>query len=264
MFMKFDLTRYRVKLVENDIEREGAQRLRYRVFVDELGARVGEADRASRLERDAFDEDADHLILIDRDTPSKDPRDAVVGTYRLTLGDGADRGARFYGASEYDLSCVLASGRPCVELGRSCVAKQHRGGAAMHLLWNGLADYVLSRRIKIIFGVASFPGIDPAPFAEALTFLHRRHLAPPELRARAWPDRFVAMDRMPPEAVDPARALRMIPSLIKAYLRLGGGVGDGACVDHAFNTTDVFVAMDTARMAERYRGFKTRAFGDPS
>lgn len=259
--MKYDLTGYRVKLAETDIERKGAQRLRYRVFVQEMGARVGELDRAAGFERDSFDERADHLILL-HDGPSEvDPLDAVVGTYRLTRGDPAGTAADFYGASEFDLAPILASGRPCAELGRSCVAREHRGGAAMHLLWNGLAEYVLTRRIEIVFGVASFPGADPVPFAEALAFLHQRHLAPPDLRARAWPDRFIAMDRMSPEAVDPARALRSVPSLIRAYLRMGGGVGDGACVDRTFNTTDVFVAMDTARMEDRYRGLHALAGG---
>ena len=250
--------RYRVKLAEADFEREGAQRLRYRVFVEEMGARVADADDAAGLERDAFDDRADHLILVDDGATAKDPRDAVVGTYRLIRGDAA---AGFYSAAEYDLSPILRSGRSCAELGRSCVAPEHRGGAAIHLLWNGLAEYVASRRIGIVFGVASFPGKDPDRFTEALSFLHQRHLAPPDLRARAWPARFVRMDRMPAEAVDPARALRSVPSLVNAYLRVGGTVGEGACIDEAFNTVDVFVAMDTGRMAERYRAYLARAEG---
>jgi len=262
MSMQFDLSRYRVKLAEDDVEREGAQRLRYRVFVEEMSARVGSTDAAGLMERDAFDGRADHLILVDRAATSKDPRDAVVGTYRLLRGDGAHGGSEFYGAAEYDLSAILKSGRPCVELGRSCVAAEHRGGAAMHLLWSGLAEYVAARRIGIVFGVASFPGTDPEPFAEALAFLRHRHLAPPDLRARAWPGRFVRMDLVAPEAIDPVRALRRIPPLIRAYLRLGGSVGEGACIDMDFNTVDVFMAMDTARMAKRYGSYLARAAGD--
>ena len=131
----------------------------------------------------------------------------------------------------------------------------------MHLLWNGLAEYVLEREIEILFGVASFPGTDPEPLAEALAYLHHHHLAPADLRVRARPGHFLDMDRMPREAVEPARALQAIPPLIKAYLRLGGFVGEGAYVDLAFNTVDVCVVMDTARMTERYRQFYERNRG---
>jgi putative hemolysin len=264
MVMQSDVSRYRVRLARNDVEREGAQRLRYRVFVEEMGARVGGRDEAAQLERDAFDGRADHLVLVDEASAPPDPRDAVVGTYRLMRGDAGAGGADFYTSAEYDLSAILRSGRPCVELSRSCVARDHRGGAAMHLLWNGVAEYVADRRIEILFGVASFPGTDPARFAEALSFLHHRHLAPPEMRARALAGRFIRMDRMPPEAIDPARALRGVPPLIRAYLRFGGAVGDGACIDAAFNTLDVFMAMDTARMTERYGSYLARASGGRS
>lgn len=262
--MQLGLSRYRVKLAETDAEREGAYRLRYRVFVEEMGARVGGRARADRLERDAFDDLADHLILVDQAATSKDPIDKVVGTYRLLGDGGAEGGSGFYGAAEYDLSAILNSGRRCVELSRSCVAAEHRGGAAMHLLWNGLAGYVAARGVGIVFGVASFPGTDTAPFAEALSYLHHWHLAPPDLRARARPERFERMDRMQPGTVDPARAVRGIPPLIRAYLKMGGVVGEGACIDETFNTVDVFMAMRTERLAKRYGAFLARASGNPA
>jgi putative hemolysin len=131
----------------------------------------------------------------------------------------------------------------------------------MHLLWNGLAHYVLTREIEILFGVASFPGLDPAPFAEALSHLHHHHLAPSELRVRARSERRLDMDILPPEAVEAPRALRAVPPLIKAYLRLGGVVGEGAWIDRDFNTIDVCVLMDTARMKKQHRAFYERNRG---
>ncbi len=256
--MKIDLGRYDVRLASSEVERMGAQRLRYRVFVEELGAEATPEQHAARREWDAFDPWFDHLILVDLARAIADPLDRVVGVYRLLRGEVAAEGPGFYGASEYDLGPIVGSGRPSVELGRSCVAPEHRSGVAMHLLWNGLGDYVLSRRIEILFGVASFAGTDPAPVAEALAHLHHQHLAPPELRVRARAEHFLDMNRMPPEAVDPLAALRAIPPLIKAYLRLGGKVGEGAFVDRAFNTIDVCVVMDTAQMAARHRQFYER------
>lgn len=255
--MRIDLSRYRVKLAETEEERLGAQRLRYRVFVEEMGALASDEERAARREWDAFDPWFDHLILT-TDAPVADPLDRVVGVYRLMRRDAARAGRGFYGTSEYDLGPIEASPRDSVELGRSCVAADHRGGPGMHLLWNGLAEYVLARDIEIMFGVASFPGTDPEPLAEALSFLHHRHLAPPELRVRARDEHYLPMDRMPAGAVDAPRALAAIPPLIKAYLRLGGVVGDGAFVDRDFNTIDVCVLMDTARMRAQARAFYER------
>jgi L-ornithine Nalpha-acyltransferase len=256
--MEIDLSRYRVKLAETETEIAGAQRLRYRVFVEEMGAAASPAEHAARREWDAYDPHFDHLVLVDRTAIVEDPLDRVVGVYRLMRAEAARAGIGFYGATEYDLGPLLASGREVVELGRSCVAAEHRGGPAMHLLWNGLAEYVLARRIEILFGVASFPGTDPEPIAEALSHLHHAHLAPEDLRVRAWPEHRLEMDRMAPEAVDAPRALQAIPPLIKAYLRLGGFVGEGAHVDRAFNTIDVCLIMDTARMVTKYRRFYER------
>lgn len=256
--MEIDLTRYRVKLAETAAEREGAQRLRYRVFVEEMGAEVTPEEHAARREWDDFDPYFDHLILLSQDPAIADPLDRVVGVYRLMRGEVARAGPGFYGAGEYDLGPIALSSRPSVELGRSCVAAAHRGGAAMHLLWNGLASYVLEHRIELLFGVASFPGTDPAPLAEALSYLRHEHLAPPDLRVRALPEHYVGMNLVPREAIDAPRALQAIPALIKAYLRLGGFVGDGAYIDREFNTVDVCVVMDTARMTERYLRFYRR------
>ena len=259
--MQIDLSRYRVKIAETDAERQGAQRLRYRVFVEERGAGATPAERAVRREWDDFDPYFDHLILLSLDPGIADPLDRVVGAYRLMRDEVARAGRGFYGAGEYDLAPIAEAGRPSVELGRSCVAPAHRGGPAMHLLWNGLASYVLERRIELLFGVASFHGTDPQPIAEALAYLHHEHLAPPDLRVRARPAHYLDMNLMPRVAIEPARALQAIPSLIKAYLRLGGFVGDGAFVDQDFNTIDVCVVMDTGRMKERYLDFyqRTRA-----
>ncbi len=115
---------------------------------------------------------------------------------------------------------------------------------AMVLLWNALIRYVREHRIEILFGVASFQGTDPARHAESLSLLHASHLAPPELRVRSRA--YQPMDLVPAADIDRRRAMVGVPSLIKAYLRLGGHVGDGAFVDRLFNTTDVCLVLDAA------------------
>lgn len=248
---------FEIRLATSRADLEGAQRLRYRVFVEELGAGGDLVDHAQRFERDALDDHFDHLVLVD---PRRDPdsREHVVGVYRLLTDTRAAEIGRFYSDDEYDLAPLRATGRRLVELGRSCVHPDHRKGPAMMLLWNGLAEYVVSRGIEILFGVASFHGADPARHEAALAWLHHNHLAPPPLRVRARPDGFHPMDRLPLEAIDRKAALAAIPPLIRAYLRLGGFVGEGAWIDRAFNTTDVCLIIDTASMSARHHGFYTR------
>ena len=105
-------------------------------------------------------------------------------------------------------------------------------------------------KVEILFGVASFHGTDPAPLANPLAMLHHNHLAPENLRVRSKV--FQPMDLVGPEALDRRQAMIDTPALIKAYLRLGGYVGEGAYVDHAFNTTDICLILDTEKMNARH------------
>jgi len=245
---------FEIRLAVTPRDLMAAQRLRYRVFVEELGGTGPLVDHDARLERDEFDPVVDHLCLIDT---RRDPEalDHVVGVYRLLRSDVAAGFGRFYCDGEYDLAPLRASGRPLLELGRSCVDPEHRGGAAMFLMWNALADYVLDHGIQILFGVASFHGTDAAMLAPPLAWLHHNHLAPEALRPRARPEGFQSMDLLPPERIDRREAMLAMPALIKAYLRLGGMVGEGAFIDRAFNTTDVFLLMDTAAMSAKHKQF---------
>lgn len=247
-----------VRLAADAQDLRAAQRLRYAVFVEELGARCVGADHAARLESDAMDPHFDHLLLID---PRVDPAtlEHVIGVYRLLPHERAVSLGRFYSDSEYDLSPLRASGRRLVELGRSCVHPAHRRGAAMLHLWNGLAAYVIERDLEILFGVASFPGADPARHAAALSWLAAHHRAPEALRVRVLPGpQAHSMTLLAAETLDRAKALASIPPLIRAYLRLGGFVGEGAFVDQDFNTTDVCLIMDTSAMSGRAVDFYTR------
>ncbi len=237
-----------VRLAASEDDIRAAQRLRYAVFVDELGASGGMVDHAAGLEQDAYDAAAEHLILEDRRRPG-----AVVGVYRLLTEAAAARAGGFYSEAEYDLAPLKASGRRLLELGRSCLHPEYRGGTSMLLLWRGVGEYVLRNRIEVLFGVASFHGTDVAPLAGPLSLLHHRFLAPPELRVRARQDAFQPMDLLPEDEIDRAAAMRATPALIKAYLKLGGCVGEGAYVDRAFNTIDVCLVMDTAAMGAEAR-----------
>jgi putative hemolysin len=252
-----DDTTFTLRLARDDRDLKAAQRLRYEVFVEELGGDGTLVDHEARLERDAFDPWFEHLLLIDN---ARDPADLndVVGVYRLLTSDRMPLAGQYYSEDEFDLGPLKASGRRLLELGRSCVARDVRGGTAMFHLWNGLADYVLERRIEVMFGAASFHGVDATALAQPLSYLHHHHLAPDGLRVRARAGHRQEMALVPEAALDRRLAMAGTPALIKAYLRLGGFVGDGAWIDHAFNTTDVCLVMDTARMSEKHRDYYTR------
>lgn len=258
--MDADDTTYSLRLASSAEDITAAQRLRYEVFVAELGGDGLLVDHAARLERDAFDPFFDHLVLVDN---RRDPAglDHVIGAYRVMPGERRAAAGQFYSEGEYDLTPLLNSGRHLLELGRSCVHADHRGGGAMFHLWNGLAEYVLERGIEVLFGVASFHGTDIATLAAPLSWLHHHHLAPPEMRVSARPQHRQEMALIPPDQLDRRAAMAATPALIKAYLRLGGFVGDGAWIDHSFNTTDVCLVMDTGRMSARHKDFYLRKAG---
>lgn len=251
---------FELRLARDEADLRAAQRLRYDVFVHELGSDGPLVDHENRLERDSFDPFYDHLVLFDRARPDV----PAVGVYRLMrdaqlcTGHGqakTDGPDKFYSEAEYDLSALKRSGRNLLELGRSCLHPDYRGGAAMVHLWSGLASYVAEHKIDILFGVASFHGTDIDALKEPLSLLHHRHLAPKELRTVARPEQCQDMNLMPEDRINRPAAMRAVPALIKAYLRLGGYVGQGAFVDHAFNTTDVCLIMDTKQMSAKHKSF---------
>ncbi|WP_240722267.1 GNAT family N-acetyltransferase [Poseidonocella sp. HB161398] len=251
---------FEVRLARDEAELRASQRLRYEVFAEELGASGPMVDHAERLERDRFDPVFDHMLVFDHargDTPERQ----VVGVYRLLPGERVAQTGGFYGDGEYDLSVLKASGRKLLELGRSCLHRDYRGGAAMFHLWTQLAAYTIEREIEILFGTASFHGTDLEALAAPLSLLHHRHLAPVDLRVRTLPQFYEPLERMPEAEIDKPAAMRAVPALIKAYLRLGGFVGDGAFVDREFNTTDVFLVLDVARMNARQRAIYTKGLG---
>jgi putative hemolysin len=251
-------SKFALKLAQDPADIRAAQRLRYRVFVEELGGSGPMVDHEQKLEIDRFDPYFDHLVLIDQRLAKGDH---VVGVYRVLRGEQAEKAGQFYSEDEYDLTVLKSSGRRLLELGRSCVDARYRGGMAMYHLWNGLAGYVADHGVEILFGVASFHGTNVQALEEPLSHLHYRHLAPEDIRVRAVEQTFQRMDLIPEERIDRRRAMSQTPALIKAYLRIGGFVGEGAYIDHAFNTTDVCLILDTARMNETQRAIYTKGRG---
>lgn len=246
-----------VRLADTAAEVKAAQALRYRVFYEEMSARPTAEMAAVRRDFDLYDEVCDHLLVIDHSLGHG--AGGVVGTYRLIRRHVAARTGSFYSSDEYDISRIEDYPGEVLELGRSCVDAAYRSRQAMQLLWRGIAAYAFQYDIQVMFGCASLPGTDPSKLALPLSYLYYHHLAPPALRATALPHRYVDMRMIDQHDVDARRALGELPPLIKGYLRLGGFIGDGAVIDHQFNTTDVAIIVKSELITERYmRNFERR------
>jgi putative hemolysin len=239
-----------VRIASSAAEIDAVQALRYRVFYDEMGASPDPAISPSHRDRDAYDDVADHLLVVDHAIGPG--AEGVVGTYRLIQREAAAKLGRFYSADEYDIAPIESFPGRILELGRSCVDAAYRSRIAMQLLWRGIAAYVFHYQIDLMFGCASLHGTDPDALAPELTYLNYNHLAPPALRPRALPHRYVDMRRMLPHLLDAKRIQAQLPPLIKGYLRLGGFVGDGAVIDRQFNTIDVAVVVKTDLVTDKY------------
>lgn len=241
---------FEVRLAQTSAEIDAAQALRYRIFYEEMAAHPSPEMAARHRDFDAFDDVCDHLLVLDR-RRGEGP-EGVVGTYRLIRRTAAAKAGRFYSSAEYDIQKMIDYPGEVLELGRSCIAQDARNTATMQMLWRGIALYAYHYDTRVMFGCASLPGTDPGQHAQALSYLYHHHLAPPEIRVRALPSRYIDMNMLPVDAYDRRRAMARVPPLIKGYLRLGGFVGDGAVIDREFNTTDVFIVVKTELVTEKY------------
>jgi putative hemolysin len=248
-----------VRLARGPREIWRAQRLRYRVFYQEMSAKPDVVSRMFRRDADRFDKACDHLLVIDHAARGRfgGIKPKVVGTYRLMRQSAAERLGGFYTQGEFDLGPMLARhpGQRFLELGRSCVLKPYRTKRTVELLWAGIWAYVVDHRIDAMFGCASFDGTDPDALALPLSFLHHQARSEGDWAAIAHAEHFVGMDRLPPEMVDAKLALKQLPPLIKGYLRIGARFGTGAVIDHQFGTTDVLVVLPVSAIDKRYADY---------
>ncbi len=238
-----------VRLVQDEKELQAAQNLRYQVFYKEFGAIPSNDMKKLERDFDEYDPIADHLVVTD----NIDGKEVIVGTYRLMSDKAAQKHGHFYSSTEYDIKPLLDSGYTLLELGRSCVMPSYRAGSVLQLLWQGIADYVSTHNIDIMFGCASLHSTDIDALAQPLSYLYHHHLAVRHLRTKALEDRYIDMNILPPEEINTKAVFSDLPPLIKGYLRVGAMIGDGAVIDPQFNTTDVCIIAQSHMVTSRYR-----------
>ena len=252
--------RLEVRMARTNEEITAAQKLRYRVFYEEMSAVANNAENTSRLDADKYDGICDHLLVLDHGQnisvcPAETPK--IVGTYRMLRQEVATKFNGFYSSSEFEVEKLVTSQPELkfLELGRSCVLKEFRTKRTIELLWRGIWSYVLAHNIDVMFGVASIETIDPGEIILPLSFLHHTALAPAKWRVCPVKGRRVMFDYLSDEQIEKRQALRALPPLLKGYLRVGCYVGDGAVIDHQFGTTDVLIVLPVSNINQRYRNY---------
>ncbi len=213
-----------------------AQELRWRVFSEEMGARLNSPEPG--LDQDRLDPLCDHLLVRDLRT------DLVVGTYRILNAAQARRAGGFYSESEFDLSRLGHLRDDLMEMGRACVHPDYRTGASIALLWAGLADYIQTHGVRYLMGCASMTMADGGHTAASIYRQLQVHAAPAEWRV--FPACPLPLDRLDD------RLEVEIPSLIKAYLRVGAYVCGEPAWDPDFNTADCLLLLPTQQIDYRY------------
>jgi L-ornithine Nalpha-acyltransferase len=242
----------RLAMTRKDVRR--AQKLRYRAFFEEGGATPDPTARIIRRDVCRFDSVSDHLIVVDRTIRYRDGSPRLVGVYRLLRQEAAERNFGFYSALEFDLDALIAR-RPAtrfLEVGRACIASTHRGRHVLELLWRGLWAYARHHHMDAMIGCASLPGADPVLHAGAIRALAAGG-GDPSWRVAPRPEcagRLADETSQPP--VDLRALMRVLPTLVKGYFRLGATFSPAPAVDPAFNTTDLFVVMPLCDIEARY------------
>jgi putative hemolysin len=235
-----------VRLARSEEDIKAAQLLRYEVFYEECGAQPDETMALLKRDISPIDDFCDVLLVIDH-THNK-----IVGTYRFMLREAALEHGGHYTALEFDIRKLIAYPGQIMELSRSCVHKNYRTRPTMQLLWRGIGAYTTLNQVDLFFGCASFMGTDVSKYRQAFSYLHHFHLAPTELRTQALPVHYQDMNLIPKNKVDSKEAMRQLPPLLKAYLRVGGFIGEGAFIDDNFNSIDVCIIVKMEAVGKRY------------
>ncbi|MEM6780277.1 MAG: GNAT family N-acyltransferase [Pseudomonadota bacterium] len=239
-----------IRLADSQDDIEAAQRLRYKVFYEELNATPTDEMAAVRRDLNDFDSVAD--ILVVTDDRLGEGSENIVGTYRLLRQDIAEKHGHFYTSDEFDISPLIDSGASLLELGRSCVLEPYRTRPVLQKMWGGIAEYVAEHNIGLMFGCASLPGTDVESYAAELSYLNHFHLAEEGLCPKALDSVYVDMNILPNDSYDARRTFASLPPLIKGYLRLGASIGDGAYIDKQWDSIDVCIVMPTHLVTDKY------------
>ncbi|WP_139488851.1 GNAT family N-acetyltransferase [Brevibacillus dissolubilis] len=234
-----------VSLAKTSEEIEQALRLRYQVFVVEEQNPNLINDHG--IETDEYDVYCDHLIIKDQATSQ------VIGTYRLLPGERAILHNGFYSETEFDLTGFEACKKQALELGRSCIAEEYRGGKAIQLLWEGIAQYISEHGQSYLIGCASIPTPTLAELNELYSMLCRKDAITETYGIRPLPKNRIDGLQAIELAGEEKELFRRLPPLMKGYYWLGAQIAGEPAYDPVFRTTDFFILLDREHISKKYK-----------
>jgi putative hemolysin len=231
------LARYQLEFARDIDLLDAILRLRFDVFNLELGEGLETSHQTGR-DLDEFDPFCHHLAVRENASGT------VVGTYRMQTNEMAASCHGFYSADEFQLSSlpdeVLGQS---VEIGRACVALEHRHHAVLFLLWKGLATYLAHNRKRYLFGCCSLTSQDPDEGLAMYRKLQADGVVHQDLEI--LPTEAYACQPSGRE-LDPDSL--KVPKLFRTYLRFGALVCGPPAIDRRFKTIDFLVLFDLARL----------------
>jgi putative hemolysin len=238
--------KFEVRLAENQLEIENTLALRYNVFNLEMGEGLPES-RATQKDRDIYDYHCDHLIVKDL------TNDLIVGTYRILKRSIARETIGFYSENEFDLKCLYRLKEEIAEVGRSCVHKDYRDGSVISLLWSGFGEYMQKHNIRYLFGCGSIHSVDPTLASQTYAYLrHKNAISPQNLEVQPLSSHKLTGFNPDYQIDDMVATMKILPPLIKGYVRLGAKICGYPALDSVFRTTDLLVLFDQKEINERY------------
>lgn len=245
-----------LKIADTADEIEQAQRLRYKVFYEEMGAHPDGDMGADGREIEFYDNYCDHLLVVDSSLPQGEQ---IVGTYRILRQEMADaNNIKFYTENEFDLGKLRAQGGKIMEVSRSCVLPSHRSRMAINLLWKGIAACVFAQKVDYLIGTPSMNGTNMEDHLQILAYLKNFHMADESIRPRVIEEFYHPLPEIDKDSMDQKRAFMALPPLLKGYMRLGAVIGDGVYIDHQFNCIDVAIIVEINKVTDRYFNHYTR------
>ncbi|MDX1506234.1 MAG: GNAT family N-acyltransferase [Spongiibacter sp.] len=231
-----DDSRFRAELASGPRDVLATQRLRYKVFASEMGAKL--KGRAVRLDRDRYDKYCRHLLVRDLVTHK------VVASTRILSESAARRAGGFYSAQEFELGQIHRLPGRVLEVGRTCVHPDYRSGAVIAVLWSALAELILDEGYDYVIGCASITVEGDGGNVEAIMQkVREKYMIEAAMRVQP------KLGMMP---VAPSLGVQRTPPLLKAYFSLGAKVCGEPCLDPDFGVADVFILLDVAEMSPRY------------
>ncbi len=240
---EFTVSNIKIKMATTVEEKMKVYNLRYKSLI--LDYDKGK-EGPKEIDKDEYDNYCDYIVAIDTNT------NEVVGTYRLIRKEHAQKVGMFFTEKEFNIDNLKNKNCDILEIGRAVVKEEYRDGLVIGLLWKAVIRYALSLQVKYLFGTASFHGTDPTLYQHSLSSLYYNHISALDKRTFAREDSRCDLQQLSIADVDPNRAKKEMPPLVKGYINLWATIGEGAYIDHSFKSIDVLILLEMDKINPRY------------